>query len=426
MTTGQYTARIRQCIERCPELVSCLERVVAAWRRNPDRLPRQITLCVAGAISPFELEHLFSPGSVKRRGASQVLMPEKMTDSRIELEIWLRDAAEVCGTPADAGKQYDSADILCARLAMLFPTLDSALESLRQQPGNIKRKITEAGFDQAVEHYRLCLTATQFLKNNTRAMSAADLGVTVCNNSKAFRPDTSRYHCASRLLAAEIGGDAQTAMAVCGVTENPTAVAVTVFGPFVCYQSGQPRHWIRQLWESGEAATLNFGNIEKLERIALEAGTAMPVVSCENESPFNAMMRNAESTALVYTAGYPNSAVKRFISLLDREIEYYHWGDTDPDGLAIAAGLNTIKGLRLYRCDLATCQRLRDRLKPLDAAKQDRARKMLAAADMPFSEELGFAIEHGWLEQESWIAEPETRNSRREIRNKSEFQNRKF
>ena len=116
-------------------------------------------------------------------------------------------------------------------------------------------------------------------------------------------------------------------------------------------------------------------------------------------------MREPAAKALIYTAGFPNSAVKRFVSLLSGNLNFLHWGDTDPEGLAIAAILNELKPLQLYRCDIETCRRQNKNLIKLTENKIKRAHKMLEFESFPFSEELKFTLQNGWLEQEAWIAE---------------------
>ena len=128
----------------------------------------------------------------------------------------------------------------------------------------------------------------------------------------------------------------------------------------------------------------------------------MPILTCENESPFNNLIRSPENKALIYTAGYPNSAVKRFIFLFNDKHEFLHWGDSDPEGLEIAAILHKIKPLQLYRCGITDCQRLKSYLKPLTTRKQNRAKKMLEAGNCPFKQALEFTLQYGWLEQEAW------------------------
>jgi DNA topoisomerase VI subunit A len=142
-------------------------------------------------------------------------------------------------------------------------------------------------------------------------------------------------------------------------------------------------------------------NLRQISRITFECHELEKIVLCENESPFNQLLR--ENTASVYTAGFPNSAVKKFISILEGEFELMHWGDTDPEGLEIAALLNNIKPVKLYRCQIEDCKRLQHALKELGARKHKRAVQLLTSYNFPFKKELEFTINNGWLEQEAWM-----------------------
>jgi len=145
---------------------------------------------------------------------------------------------------------------------------------------------------------------------------------------------------------------------------------------------------------------LSMDNLRQISSITFECSGQEKIVLCENESPFNQLLR--ENMPSVYTAGFPNSAVKSFIALLAGEFELCHWGDTDPEGLEIAALLNNIKPVKLYRCEIEDCKRLKQALKELDERKRKRAMQILQVPTFPFRKELEFTINNGWLEQEAW------------------------
>ncbi|MFA6717155.1 MAG: DUF2399 domain-containing protein, partial [Victivallaceae bacterium] len=126
------------------------------------------------------------------------------------------------------------------------------------------------------------------------------------------------------------------------------------------------------------------------------------IITCENESPFNFMRREPDLPPLVYTAGFPNSTVRRFLALLPKQTKIRHWGDTDPEGLAIAAIINRIRPVELFRCGIAECEKLSGSLIPLDKRKRKRGEVMLRDSKFPFRRELEFSLNYGWLEQESW------------------------
>lgn len=176
---------------------------------------------------------------------------------------------------------------------------------------------------------------------------------------------------------------------------------MTLFGPLAYVKGGERFDWVAQLHARGETATLSWDNLHGIDALVLPADT--PVITCENETPFNALIREGFPALYIYTAGYPNTAVTRLLHLLPAETAIQHWGDTDLDGLRIAAMLHQIRPVRLWRCDLAEVQRHLTDLRLLKPAPQEKAERYLAQhLDFPFKDELVFTLAHGWLEQECW------------------------
>lgn len=398
MEEGRYTSGIRKILEKSPELKHPLEKVLRAFSCRKEEWPGQITICGSGDFDLFTLNSLFPRSVLKHRGDKIVFFSERMP-AEIRIEDWLASVSEVVCPEKE--KQGSGEDLLIGRLDMFFSKSGASIAALREDLSAVRRKISELGSEKAFAYYHTVLDAVDFLRGNDQTISPAELGARICDDSKAFRRGSSMWSIASKLLAEELCSSPESAMTECGVTENPTSLTVTVFGPFICHWGDESSDWISRLWEHGEAATLNAGNLGHLDRISMKM--AMPLLSCENESPFNRMMREHDQHALVYSAGFPNSAVKRFISLVAGNVGYFHWGDTDPEGLAIAAILNGIKPLELCRCNAEECTRHRHALRHLDEKKRKRGLKMLESSDFPFRKELEFTLEHGWLEQESWL-----------------------
>lgn len=397
--SNNYTSIIRKILEDNPGLKRPLEKILRAFSEQKDSFPKQVTLCKSADFDLYTLNSLIPPSALRRRENKIIFIPGNIPGN-MQLQDWLAAVMEAI-KPEDKRNNPDGdADLLLGRLEMLFTKLGSAIIALKDNRSGVKKKISEVGIEKAFEHYQLILRAVDFLRNNAEVMSPAELGAKICDDSKAFKRGSAMWILTSNLLAEELGSKAETVMVECGITENPTSLTVTVFGPFICYRRGEALDWIKRLWELGEAATLNAGNLEYIDRIEIARG--LPLISSENESPFNQLMRTAPSPALFYTAGFPNSAVKRFLSLITGDIDYFHWGDTDPEGLHIAAILNSIKPLKLYRCNIDDCNRLCQNLIQSDEKKLKRGRKLLALSDFPFRKELEFTLENGWLEQEAW------------------------
>lgn len=92
----------------------------------------------------------------------------------------------------------------------------------------------------------------------------------------------------------------------------------------------------------------------------------------------------SENKTSIYTAGFLNSAVKKSFLFLSATLNFLHWGDTDLEGLETVALLNNIKPMKLYRCGIEECERLKYALKELDPKKRKRAGQMLVSPDFPF------------------------------------------
>jgi hypothetical protein len=136
-----------------------------------------------------------------------------------------------------------------------------------------------------------------------------------------------------------------------------------------------------------------------------EEATGTPrLISCENEAPFSRLIREKSTDCLLFTSGFPNSAVHKLYALLaPRARDCLHWGDTDPNGLYIASLLFAIHPLSLYRCDLATIKRHTGHLLPLTARQRERAQTILNTMEaFPFPDELACTLASGWMEQEIW------------------------
>ncbi len=399
--SSDYRKHIQSVLANNPELQPLLQKVTNAYYKAQRTVPQQITLGDFVDSDMFKLAQLFTPNAIRRRGRKLLFFPAKMNLAGIEVEPWFKAANSLTAKPKTANIALEVE--LLNKLALLFSDCEPALELLSNKPSIIKRKITEMGNDRAFAHYNLCFQAIRFLKQNDKLLTPSDLGVKLCEDSKAFRKGTTLNYNTAELVAAELNCQPDVAFEKCGITDNQTAITVTVFGPFSYYRQGKRFDWIKQLWEQGEAAMLNMGNLEHIDYIELAKDCSSSVLSCENESPFNHLMRDECKRALIYTAGFPNSAVKKFIKLLDDKIKLLHWGDTDPEGLEIAASLDQVKSLQLYRCGAGEIEKLQHCLIPLSKGKIKRARKLLESPNFRFHEALKLTLNcNGWLEQESW------------------------
>jgi len=253
--------------------------------------------------------------------------------------------------------------------------------------------------------------AVEFLLSDHELLGMADFSARFFGDSKVLKTTPSILRQLEEWLLIlrdeeicddEICDDArQRIWSEYGVAENLTAIKVTLYGPLVYFKQNERFDWIAQLHARGESATLSLDNLREIDAIELSADT--PVITCENETPFGALVRERIPGLLIYTAGYPNSAVRRILRLLPAGTTIQHWGDSDLDGLRIAVIIHQIHPTLLWRCALADLQRHKNALLPLAPTRREQAKEYLQNhPDFPYAEELKFTIQNGWLEQERW------------------------
>jgi hypothetical protein len=246
-----------------------------------------------------------------------------------------------------------------------------------------------------------------FLRSNAAPIGVSELGARFCGDSKVLRGGERLTLLGDFLVLLDAGDERESALARCSVVDNPSAIKVTVFGPLLYRKGDREMSWIRELWELGESATLSWDNLQGSSDWRIDVPHRPLVICCENETPFCRMMREREGDVLIYTEGYANAAVKALYVGLPRQADYRHWGDSDHDGLRIAAELAALRPLELWRCGLRTVQTNRDLLIPLCTRNRRRAECWLKRfPNYRYREELQFALAHGWLEQERFPANP--------------------
>jgi hypothetical protein len=318
--------------------------------------------------------------------------------------LWIAAICAALDMPADDAAARRTSDAQAAatihdRCRLAYPDLAPIWEAIAIRP-------TEA----QDELFRLA-EAVRFLTGPHEPLGLAELGARCFGDSKALKQSPAlKRRLEEWVLLAQSGEvveeDRARVWSACGVLENATATRATVFGPLVYWKDGTRFDWVSVLHAHGETATLSWDNLRGIDRIDLPMGTF--VTTCENETPFATLARQREPGLLVYTAGYPNIAVSRLLELFPAHIaRIRHWGDTDLDGLCIAALLHRVRPVTLWRCGLADVERHGGRLRPLAPDRRQRAETVLARhSDFPFAAELAFTLARGWLEQESWEATP--------------------
>jgi hypothetical protein len=308
-------------------------------------------------------------------------------------------------------KQESCIEQLIGRWKLAFPDLADLEEWLRTRKTILAKRLADHGEKALTDWCFAIADAVRILAQEGQAISPADLGARAFGDSKALRNSETR-RMTGEALADLLGQqdenaplNAETALRMGGLVDNPTALKVTLYGPLRYKKHGTWFNWIADLYTIGESATLSWDNLAGIEDIDPGIDTGF-CLTCENETPFCNLIPEHLPCPVVYTEGYPNAAVRKLLDAMPPRIRIHHWGDSDLDGLRIASILNRIRPVTLFRCSLPELRRHTGRLLPLSPHNRHRAQDWLENhPDFPFADELRFTLQNGWLEQESWTAE---------------------
>ena len=157
-----------------------------------------------------------------------------------------------------------------------------------------------------------------------------------------------------------------------------------------------------RLFEAGQATTLSGETVAHVRAVEWR-GRDPFLVTSENAAPFARLV--AAKRPALYTEGYPNGTVQRFLQAIgDAGVEAEHAGDADFDGFRIADMIGRRLPLRrVVAAEVVRNPRGLDGI-PLTAAQTARARRFLEKSPkMPYAEEIALLLARGcWYEQEAF------------------------
>jgi hypothetical protein len=384
-----------------PELDPYLRKVAAKWAKGSP-LPKRMML----GPEPHEtkvraaLDRIFGGRVFYRNGKLTVEIPAELQNDKHLVPL-----AEALGVKRHIEKPaaIDPVEIF-QRLRLMYPQLGAVHKWIQTAP-EIDRLLKS----QQEQLIRNLLKTIVYLDTNKTPVTLSRLGSLFFNDSKILRDGIPRkllgglLNC--RLADEDSPETRENALKQFNIIDNPITTQVTLFGPVCLLRNDEKLSWIADRFSQDEPVTLNSCNLQQVNAIQLPK-THNTVITSENAAPFHELISGSLSAIIIYTEGYPNAEVRRVLSLLAQAgATCLHWGDTDPDGLRIASIINELIPTTLYRCKLADMQQNKDLLRPLDPIKRSRAIQMLNdQPNFPFKEELEFSINHGWLEQESFMS----------------------
>lgn len=398
----------------CDQLfIQVLEKIA---RRYELKGQLQGTLMLGQTLSSKEIAQLYnffglSPIRVNARNEVRLYF-DKLLESAPE-DLWLDKIGEALGKtlkPQIRRKSDQAVKTLLARLKLAFPDLKALFCSLEEESVPLQRMLNGKSEDTVNTICFQMAEAVLFLVNNREPITISELGAKFFYNSKVLRQGELRPQFLQwlRFLSpdAEMLDKDEDILSSYHLLNDRVTVNAVLFGPVIYEKNGKIYDWIYQLYSQGEAATIGWSNISNVDKMYFQGTESGPpdIICCENEAPFSQLMREQKNHCLLFTSGFPGSAVQRIYSLLaSKAARCYHWGDSDPAGLRIAAIMNSIYPLQLYRCDLPTLQKHQPFLLPLTQKQKDTCLNLISTLPVfPFVDELRFTLENGWLEQESW------------------------
>jgi len=298
---------------------------------------------------------------------------------------------------------------ILASLLLAYPDLDTLFTVLQEDDSSIRSLLSGNSEKKGKSKCFIMAEIISFLMHNHSPITVSDLGARFYQDSKALRQGELRtllvrwlrlFEPESELL------DETDLLAIHRILHDRLTVNAVLYGPVIYEKNGKTFDWIYQLYRQGEAATVGWSTLQDIDKTYLHGqDSSVPdLICCENEAPFSGLMQQNKNRCLLFTSGFPSSAVQKLYRLLaPLAANCYHWGDSDPSGLRIATIMHELHPLQLYRCDLSSLQQRRKKLLPLSQQQKDAALSILMTQpDFPFPDELLFTLENGWLEQESW------------------------
>lgn len=386
-------------LKQVPELKPYLRRIALKWAKGVP-LPARMTLgpepkepAIRNALDRIFGGRLFTHG-----GKLTVEIPQALREDAV-----LAPLAEAMGIKRMVEKSVPDPSTIFQRLRLINPHLDAIHAWLRTAPEIERLANDRTGRESPLQPL---LQTADFLRTCKTPVTLSALGSTFFNDSKILRSGTLRKVLGG-IMNAQTGtedtpANREIALQQFNVIDNPITTLITLFGPVTLLRNGQKETWVADRFVKGEPVTLNSCNLRQVDGIQLPPAYNT-VITSENAAPFHELIAEPHNAVIIYTEGYPNAEVRRLLHLLAQAgTTCLHWGDTDPDGLRIAAIINDMIPTTLYRCALIDMQNNLQRLKHLDGAKQASARRMLSdLSNFTFRPELEFVSTHGWLEQES-------------------------
>ncbi len=396
-----------------------LEKILA-------RIARRYSLkhCLSGTMKLGErldreqmkmLRNFFGLTALRENNKQEVRLDFRILLQNGTESQWLEKIGDTLGSPLQPmpanthRPKRDAVEDILGPLHLAFPELQTLFSLIREDDRSIRSMLSGSSVDTAKKNCCTMAKLVSFLLHNNTPITVSDLGAQFFQNSKALRQGELRTLLVRwlRLITAHAEDiEEPDLLERYHILHYRLTVHAVLYGPIIYEKNGMLFNWIDQLYQEGETAILGWQNIQNIDRIYFqkEEPDVPKLICCENEAPFSNMIQQRTNNCLLFTSGFPSSAVQRLYQLLAHQASScHHWGDSDPAGLRIAAIMHALHPLQLFRCDLATLKHHKRKLIPLSRQQKNDIMNILEnQPDFPFTKELLFTLDNGWLEQENW------------------------
>ena len=254
--------------------------------------------------------------------------------------------------------------------------------------------------DELLEDALRCITA---IEQNPSELMEREFSISLFGDSKYFEKTLKNSVCTQLLKFSPYGEEIchsiepkqrNAAILSCyQIEQNPSYIYMKGDGE-ICFVDGT----IMQL-SANYPVAISSSVIPQIQKIIVKSGTVMTI---ENLTTYHRM--KADGRFLVYLSGYHNTAKTRFLTRLaegNTIADWQHFGDIDPDGLAILRNLIQKTGLPFQPVYMSTAELLENRncWKPLTVHDKKKAEQFVK--DGIYPEIMQFCLEHDCkLEQE--------------------------
>lgn len=389
--------KVAAAIARAPAIASVLKKLAAKVARGL-RLPGTFSVRGLDYDAQGELERLFGT------------MGQRQSDGRFVVPLLpiFKETAEWNDVLAYFGysvKRKTHEDVF-GRLKLLLPPSLEPVSDILASKDDIVR------FAQKPENSRDWLTlATGFIgrmaEGAGQITTLSQLGADWFGDSKKLRTGPWRRQLVQIITAISEYDPDDERLVLEGalVLDNPYTSHVTFSAPVVLYlEDGEVYDYPARYHASCRAVQLPLETVLAIDRIEWK-GTSKTIATSENAAPFATMVESQRPC--VYTAGYPNLAVKILLrKLADCGRDCEHAGDADLDGFRIASEVAAC--IPLSRVVAADVLRTAGDDVGLPLAS-DQAQRMWAHLSKPqwenfkYNDEIRMLLRRGrWIEQESF------------------------